>query len=33
VAADRLARVLGTTLSEMFAEVEWESGNSDHEAP
>jgi len=25
--------VLGTTLSEMFAEVEWESGNSDHEAP
>jgi hypothetical protein len=26
VAADRLARALGTTLAEMFTEVEWEAG-------
>jgi hypothetical protein len=31
VAADKLARALGTTLSSMFSELEWDFGGSDDE--
>ena len=30
VAADNLAKALGTTLSSMFSELEWDSSGSDH---